>query len=176
MADYERIETFSFLEKQIENIINLSNFHNNILFIVNKKSTKEDDDKGKHKQNVEGLIKSIHDKYNISPVFMDISKFCKNDKNLSKFIQKVYARKIGEKSSSDKKKANKNSGSKNDNTNTTTVNISSSKFKYNASNTNITTSSPFFDKDVKFDISKKRTQSVKRNLSEVFKKLNLTEN
>ena len=37
IADYERIDSFTSLEKQIENIINLSNFHNNIFFIVNQR-------------------------------------------------------------------------------------------------------------------------------------------
>lgn len=41
IADYEKMESLNFIEKQIENIFNNSNFHSSILFIINKRKKAE---------------------------------------------------------------------------------------------------------------------------------------
>jgi hypothetical protein len=159
VADYERAETLSFIEKHIETIFNISNFHNNIILIINKKESS-------HSVNplVENKLKNILEKFNISCLATDLSKIIKKDNQIRNFIHKVLIRKIGERKISSSKKKQK-------------IVASKSPKKVQKSNNSSNKTSPLnLQQDSKYmNFTLKRTQNVKRNLSEIFHKLALVE-
>jgi len=178
IADYERIESFNILEKHIENIINLSNFHNNIFFIINQKNSKKIDPI--LKELIDNKLKNIQDKYNLNPTFMNLSHFDKNEKCFNKYLHKVLIKKIGEKLTSSVKK--KSCLTTTNLYNTTISNQSTKSPNKNKktpySNSNNT--SPFNIKLSEggsfMNITQKRTHSsTKRNLSEMFNKLTISD-
>ncbi len=169
IADYDRVETINFLEKQIENIINYSNYHNNILLILNKK--KNPNNIGI--SSVDEKLRNLHDKYNINEIVIDLNKFNKKESSTKNFIQNVLLKKIGEKM----KVKTHSCGSKTNLAVVKTISKSPKRKRTSNSNQNSNNNSPFLlSKEPKsLSITQKRTHSVKKNLSEILNKLVLIE-
>lgn len=173
IADYDKIESVSFLEKQIENIINYSNFHNNILFILNKKDKKHKVMKQinniSYSETINAKLKMIHDRFNISPIEVDLFQLTKNNREIRNFVHQVLLNKSGK---SVPVRMKPKSSTKIDHKSPKKV-----AKKTPNSNKNTNTNSPFnLNRSVPLNLSQKRTHSVKRNLTEVFKKLSLIGN
>lgn len=169
IADYDRAESINFLEKQIENIINYSNYHNNILLILNRK--KNSNKKGI--PSVEEKLRSIYDKYNISGVVLDLSKLNRKESSIKNFIQKILHKKLGEKI----KDKTLSSSSKTNLAVVKTISKSPKRKRTSNSNQNSNKNSPFLlsKEPQSLSITQKRTHSVKRNLSEILSKLTLVD-
>ncbi len=168
ISDYDRVDSLNFLEKQIENIINYSNYHNNILLIINKKQKCI-----KENPAFEAKLRNLSEKFNINGEVLDLSKFSKREKCIGSFIQKVLLKKIGEKM----KGKSVSSGTKRNRAVVKTISKSPKKKKTSNSNKNSNCNSPFLlvKEPQSMSITQKRTHSVKRNLSEVLSKLSLVD-
>jgi len=144
ICDYDKIESFNFAERQIDNINNYSNCHNNIFLIVNLKKKNFDPIAI---QYAEQRIKHIEDKYSIKAHYMDLTLFNKHDKIFNKFMNSVLFRKVGEDLKHKKKKNNKMS------------NHSSNDINKHSCHA--------------FDLTKKRNSLLGKNsLNDMFSKLN----
>lgn len=168
------MESFNFCESQLEKIISLSKFYNNILFIVNKRqvNVRRNFNIKKHLdikvELIHSKIKSLQNKFSISPLYLDCSYFNRKDKEFLNFLQQVMKTKTG-----DVYNLNK------------APHISTNQRKDNEPCLKINLESPFHFKldpvsslkgnEPALSLNKKRTHSVKKNLSEVFKRLNFTE-
>ena len=141
----------------------MSNFHNNILFILNKKRNII---QNKSNALVDEKLKIINDRFNISPIEVDLLKLDKNDISIQNFINKALIKKVGK----DKGFLNKN------------IKENKENEKYqktiNKKCPNSNNNSPLNPNKLisPMNISHKRNHSLKRNLTEVFDKLTLISN
>lgn len=164
IADYDKVDSFIFLEKHLENIHSISNTHNEILFIINKKSAYDTVNFSKEDSLVESKINYLKEYYNISPLYINLWEswrglYDEKDKfTIQKFLEHILMKKLGEifkiKENSSNIKLNY---SKSPNKIKNPIKISPNTLEI----------SNFLN------ITKKRTRSVKKNLNHIFEKLKL---
>jgi hypothetical protein len=145
----------------LEIIRNLSNNH--LLFIINKKGNPIQ----KENKLADTKIKFIKENFSVSPIFINLSEFSKNYESIQKFLSNLLITKLGEMNNLNKLKISGQSNSK----------VSSRKSKSPTilkKPANSDTNSPNrFEISKSLNLTQKRTRSVKKNLGEIFEKLNL---
>ncbi len=155
------MDSITFIEKHLNNILNVSSSNNEVLFIINRRCNSQAQTKAKDNIVAESKIKVITDTFNLNPIYLNLSNFYNDDPSIKQFLSNLLTHKIAD--TNNQRQCDKHKSKQ------LASETPSRLREIQISNLN----PPHEEVSKSLNITQKRTRSGRKNLSDKFEKLNL---